>query len=226
MSGKKPIRNGLSEREKFVLTAAAIQGIENWKYLYCMSRDCQFISPDAAPKAYNTYASRWKAHVTVADYFRGEVAKWSALRQRIIDDGITNWLAHYGIRREDIEQMLQGKEANGKCVEGNECNNSVTKDCNNTVTKVVENEGLGKNRAKQELGDIDYTDAEQLLAALSRLANDAKDSAELLDTIKVLAQLLKARPQKEEDDIARFYAPLKCGECELYLHQKQKLTGK
>ena len=72
---------------------------------------------------------------------------------------------------------------------------------------------------------VDFSDRSQMMQALNRLAANAKDDKTQIDVFKIIADLqrFKDSAKTNDDDIKRFYMPLKCQECTLYLKQKESI---
>ncbi len=69
----------------------------------------------------------------------------------------------------------------------------------------------------------DFTETKQALNELNRLANlipDAKAKADAITTIQKL--VIQTKTESGEKDLQRFYTPLKCSECAIYLLVKGK----
>lgn len=72
---------------------------------------------------------------------------------------------------------------------------------------------------------VDFSDREEMIKALNKLAANAKDDKAQLDALKIIADLqrFKDSAKTNDDDVKRFYMPLKCQECALYLKQKESV---
>lgn len=68
-----------------------------------------------------------------------------------------------------------------------------------------------------------YAERESMLAELNKIANLARDSREKLDALKIIADLqrFKDTATSEKPEIKRFYMPLRCQNCKLYMAAKQ-----
>lgn len=64
-----------------------------------------------------------------------------------------------------------------------------------------------------------------MMQALNRLAANAKDDKTQIDVFKIIADLQRFKDSAKinDEDIKRFYMPLKCQECALYLKQKESI---
>lgn len=73
-------------------------------------------------------------------------------------------------------------------------------------------------------GLVDYTDPQRQKEKLNEIINEARDSGEALDALKVIIQ-----GQKNDQDAARlnkvqrFYTPMRCHECPLYEEAQKRL---
>lgn len=83
-----------------------------------------------------------------------------------------------------------------------------------------EEEKRGRERLK--VGLIDYTNPENQRQKLNELVNNASNTAESLDALKVIIQGQKAdREGAKEQKQVRAYLPLMCSECPLYEKAKK-----
>lgn len=73
---------------------------------------------------------------------------------------------------------------------------------------------------------VDFSDRGQMMQALNRLAANAKDDKTQIDVFKIIADLQRFKDSAKinDEDIKRFYMPLKCQECALYLKQKENIN--
>lgn len=72
---------------------------------------------------------------------------------------------------------------------------------------------------------VDFSDRIEMIKALNRLAANAKDDKAQLDALKIIADLqrFKDSAKTNDEDVKRFYMPLKCQECAIYLKQKESI---
>lgn len=78
-------------------------------------------------------------------------------------------------------------------------------------------------RRETELAMADYTDPAQQKKKLNEIINEAKDNGEALDALKVIIQGQKNDQESARDkQVQRFYTPLRCYECPLYIEAKDK----
>lgn len=68
----------------------------------------------------------------------------------------------------------------------------------------------------------DYTDPERQKQKLNEIVANAKDNGEALDALKVIIQGQKNDQEAAKDkQVQRFYVPLRCYECPLYMEKKK-----
>lgn len=199
----------LSDREKICITFAALQNVTekkiNWAQIYAQSRNKQF---DELAKNPNVAAvSVWKNSADVKNFFLDSVESIKNFINREIEKAKNKLL-------DEIEQHANTtRDDSGSPGEHSEGN------LNDKL-----NETLSKIRRKNSGIAEDFTERENLITALNDLANNAKDSREKIDTLKIIADLQRFKDQAKQDDneIKRFYMPLKCSECVLYQKAKSK----
>lgn len=122
---------------------------------------------------------------------------------------------------------------------------AITNYFQNKVTNIFSNDGTGEsdqdgNGEKNGNGmaggvapkfglslsnPVDFSDREEMIKALNKLAANAKDDKAQLDALKIIADLQRFKDSAKinDEDIKRFYMPLKCQECALYLKQKESI---
>lgn len=203
----------LSDREKICITFAALQEVTekkiNWAQIYAQSRNKQFDELAKNPNA--AAVSVWKNSADVKNFFLDSVESIKNFINREIEKAKNKIL-------DEIEQQANAtgndRGTPGKYQEGN---------LNDRL-----NETLSKIRRKNSGIAEDFTERENLITALNDLANCAKDSREKIDTLKIIADLQRFKDQARQDDneIKRFYMPLKCSECVLYQKAKAKQAQK
>ena len=78
----------------------------------------------------------------------------------------------------------------------------------------------------EKTGNLDFTDRNTFINFLSDQVNTLGDEDPLKkDYLKMISENLQFKTNafdKAEDDIQRFYTPLHCRECKLYLIQQNK----
>jgi hypothetical protein len=87
-------------------------------------------------------------------------------------------------------------------------------------------EGDNKEHTKNgKRAQIDYTRPENQRTLLNDLINTADDQKDKLDALKTIIQAQKDDKQAAKDNqIQRFYSPLRCSGCPLYQKAKKNLT--
>lgn len=122
---------------------------------------------------------------------------------------------------------------------------AITNYLQNEVTNIFSNDGTGEsdqdgNGEKNGNGmaggvapkfgiglpnSVDFSDRSQMMQALNRLAANAKDDKTQIDVFKIIADLqrFKDSAKTNDKDVKRFYMPLKCQECAIYLKQKESI---
>lgn len=203
----------LSDREKICITFAALQEVTekkiNWAQIYSQSRNKQFDELAKNPNA--AAVSVWKNSADVKNFFSNSVEAIKNFINREIEKAKNKLL-------DEIEQQANAT--------GND--NETPRNCRKDNLNDRLNETLSKIRRKNSGIAEDFTERENLITALNDLANSAKDSREKIDTLKIIADLQRFKDQVKQDDneIKRFYMPLKCSECVLYQKAKAKQQQK
>lgn len=121
---------------------------------------------------------------------------------------------------------------------------AITNYLQNEVTNIFSNDGTGgsdqdgENENENSMAGgvapkfstglanpVDFSDREEMIKALNKLAANAKDDKAQLDALKIIADLqrFKDSAKTNDEDVKRFYMPLKCQECALYLKQKESI---
>lgn len=203
----------LSDREKICITFAALQEVTekkiNWAQIYAQSRNKQFDELAKNPNA--AAVSVWKNSADVKNFFSDSVEAIKNFINREIEKEKNKLL-------DEIEQQANTTGEDGE-TSGDFLGNSPGNRLNETLSKIRrKNSGIAE----------DFTERENLITALNDLANCAKDSREKIDTLKIIADLQRFKDQAKQDDneIKRFYMPLKCSECVLYQKAKAKQEHK
>lgn len=207
----------LSDREKICITFAALQEITekkiNWSQIYAQSRNKQFDELAKNPNA--SKVSIWKNSADVSNFFSSSVEAIKKFITREIEKANTKLL-------DEIEQQANATGYDSGTL-GDFPNDSR---CGRFGDRL--NETLSKIRRKNSGIVEDFTERENLINALNELAINAKDSREKIDTLKIIADLqrFKDLAKQEENEIKRFYMPLKCSDCVLYQKAKAKQEQK
>ena len=203
----------LSDREKICITFAALQEITgkkiNWAQIYAQSRNKQFDELSKNPNA--SKVSIWKNSVNVSNFFSSSVEAIKNFITREIEQAKTKML-------DEIEQQANATGSDSG-TPGDFPKNSPEDRLNETLSKIRrKNSGIVEN----------FTDRENLINALNELANNAKDSREKIDTLKIIADLqrFKDLAKQEDNETKRFYMPLRCSDCILYQKAKAKQEQK
>ena len=203
----------LSDREKICITFAALQEVTekkiNWAQIYAQSRNKQFDELAKNPNA--AAVSVWKNSAEVKNFFLDSVESIKNFINREIEKAKIKLL-------DEIERQANATGGGGE-LSGDFPGNNLGDRLNETLSKIRR-----KNSGIVE----DFTERENLIAALNNLANSAKDSREKIDTLKIIADLqrFKDLAKQEDNEIKRFYMPLKCSECVLYQKAKAKQVQK
>lgn len=211
----------LSDREKICITFAALQEITgkkiNWSQIYAQSRNKQFDELSKNPNA--SKVSIWKNSADVSNFFTSSVES--------INNFITREIEKEKIKLLDEIEQQANATGNDSGTPGDFPNDSLGDRFGDRL-----NETLSKIRRKNSGIVENFTDRENLINALNELANNAKDSREKIDTLKIIADLqrFKDLAKQEENEIKRFYMPLRCSDCILYqkakAKQEQKINNK
>lgn len=203
----------LSDREKICITFAALQEITekkiNWAQIYAQSRNKQFDELAKNPNA--SKVSIWKNSAEVSNFFSSSVES--------INNFITREIEKEKIKLLDEIEQQANATGNDSGTPGDFPKDSLGDRLNETLSKIRR-----KNSGIVE----DFTERENLINALNELAINAKDSREKIDTLKIIADLqrFKDLAKQEDNEIKRFYMPLKCSDCILYQKAKAKQEQK
>lgn len=121
---------------------------------------------------------------------------------------ITNYLQN------DVTNIFDNDGTGGSDQDGNGEKNG-----NGTAGGVAQKIGIGLSNP------VDFSDRIEMIKALNRLAANAKDDKAQLDALKIIADLqrFKDSAKTNDEDVKRFYMPLKCQECAIYLKQKESI---
>lgn len=206
---------GLTEREKIILFAAAVQSLQEkktlWADIYFLSRD-RAADSIAKASASPTSVSTWKNSAKVQNFFQKcttSLKSWiDELKQKAIAEYLQN----------EVTNIFSNDETGGSDQDGNGEKNG-KENGNSLAGGVAPKFGIGL------ANPVDFSDREEMIKALNKLAANAKDDKAQLDALKIIADLqrFKDSAKTNAEDIKRFYMPLKCQECALYLKQKESI---
>ena len=194
----------LTEREKICITFAALQDLQglkiSWPDLYMLSRNkaIDIVSKSRTP----SQASTWKNSAAVQNYFN-EVLE--ALHE-FVDSQKTKAINEYLIKN-----LETGKE--GTNSEAGDLDNSEAGGC------VARNSGSMFDSLK------DFTEKSNMLQALNEIARAATDPKDKLNAFKQISDLqgFKETTGDKDEEIKRYYMPLRCSNCELYKAKSAEL---
>lgn len=186
----------LSDREKICITFAALQDLQglkiSWPDIYMISRNkaIDIVSKSRTP----SQASTWKNSAAVQNYFN-EILE--SLHE-FIDSQKTKAINEYLIKK-----LETGKE-------GENSENGMTND--EAGGCVVKSRGIMFNGLK------DFTEKSNMLQALNEIAGTATDPKDKLNAFKQISDLqgFKETTGDKDEEIKRYYMPLRCSNCELY----------
>lgn len=207
---------GLTEREKIILFSAAVQSLQEkkilWADLYFLSRD-RAADSIAKASASPTSVSTWKNSAKVQNFLQKcttSLMSWiDELKQKAITEYLQNEVTN-----------IFGNDATGGSDQDSEDKKNENENGNSKAGGVALKFGLGLSNP------VDFSDRSQMMQALNRLAANAKDDKTQIDVFKIIADLqrFKDSAKTNDEDIKRFYMPLKCQECALYLKQKENIN--
>lgn len=191
----------LTEREKICITFAALQDLQglkiSWPDLFMLSRNkaIDIVSKSRTP----SQASTWKNSAVVQNFFNKTLEEL----HEFIDSEKTKAINNY---------LLQNLEAGG-----------------GEMKETCEDDGLegrvAKNRGNM-LGTVkDFTDKGNMLRALNEIAGSATDPKDILNAFKQISDLqgFKETTGDKDEEIKRYYMPLRCSNCELYKAKRAEL---
>lgn len=193
----------LTEREKICITFAALQDIQglkiSWPDLFMLSRNkaIDIVSKSRTP----SQASTWKNSAVVQNYFN-EILE--SLHE-FIDSQKTKAINDYLIRN-----LETGKE-------GEKGEKGMTKD---------EAGGCVGDNSGSMFGSLnDFTEKNNMLRALNEIAGTATDPKDKLNAFKQISDLqgFKEMTGDKDEEIKRYYMPLRCSNCELYKAKSAEL---
>lgn len=206
---------GLTEREKIILFAAAVQSLQEkkilWADLYFLSRD-RAADSIAKASASPTSVSTWKNSAKVQNFLQKCMTVLNEWIDELKQKAITNYLHN------EVTNIFGNDGIGGSDQDGNGEKSGKEKG-NSMGGGVAPKFGMGL------ANPVDFSDRSQMMQALNRLAANAKDDKTQIDVFKIIADLqrFKDSAKTNDEDIKRFYMPLKCQECTLYLKQKENI---
>lgn len=205
---------GLTEREKIILFAAAVQSLQQkkipWADLYFLSRD-RAADSIAKVSASPTSVSTWKNSAKVQNFLQKCMT------------GLNEWIDD--LKQKAITDYLRNEATN---IFSNDATGESDQDCEDCDNEKNGGGEVGGVASKFGIGlhnSVDFSDRSQMMQALNRLAANAKDDKTQIDVFKIIADLqrFKDSAKTNDEDVKRFYMPLKCQECALYLKQKENI---
>lgn len=204
----------LNEREKALITIAALQDLQglktDWNEIYLLSRDKPVLKVPQSPNI-KTTASAWTRQAKVQSFYQTERERLNIWISKLVDSETNERIRSYQSQNPRPEDDPEGEN---NADSGNNVNNEG-------------NEGEAKplGLVKYNKNVKNYADRDTAIQALVTIANNAKDDKTKLDTIKAISDLqqFKEQAKKEVNEIKRFYMPLRCSECELYKRQRDIL---
>lgn len=204
----------LTEREKYIVTAAIVLGkdktAEDWEQIFLLSRDG---STKTQRKNGSSQAGSWKSRKPVKAFHTQQIEFLGTLKRDSENEAVKSFLLNKP--KEDISDLWdrlhglakdQDEELNGGYFADDDLN-------------------LELGNIVQRAGEIDFRDREQFLNFLNAEANRLSDQKARLDVLKMLSDLqrMKEAENGKNGEIQRFYTPLQCSECELYLKERAKI---
>ncbi len=193
----------LTEREKAIIIYAIVTDCRDWRKIYMLSREKK-PAADYSEKNIAAAASKWKLSAKVAKFVMEQKAifeaKAAALKAQAVEEAK---------KAGTLNNETGGKEMDDESENFPEYDGRETKE--------------GKGR-KKNANDIDFTNREQLLAFLNQQANTIADAKQKTDYIKMIADLVRMKDADNAAslDIQRFYTPVTCHLCPLYVAAEGK----
>lgn len=191
----------LSDREKICITFAALQDLQglkiSWPDLFMISRNkaIDIVSKSRTP----SQASTWKNSAIVQNFFNKTLEELHEFidseRTKAINDYLIQNLEAGG---REAEEDSEGDERGGR---------------------------VAKNRGNM-LGAVnDFTEKSNMLQALNEIAGTATDPKDILNAFKQISDLqgFKETTGDKDEEIKRYYMPLRCSNCELYKAKSAEL---
>ncbi len=193
----------LTEREKICITFAALQDLQglkiSWPDLFMLSRNkaIDIVSKSRTP----SQASTWKNSAVVQNYFNEVLESLhefiGSQKTKAINDYLIRNL-ETGKEGEKGEKGMMKDEAGGR---------------------------VGKNRGSMFDSLNDFTEKNNMLRALNEIAGTATDPKDKLNAFKQISDLqgFKETTGDKDEEIKRYYMPLRCSNCELYKAKSAEL---
>lgn len=206
----------LTEREKFIVTAAIVLGkdktAEDWEQIFLLSRDG---STKTQRNNGSSQASSWKSRKPVKAFHAQQTEFLGGLKRSYENEAVKSLLLNKS--KEDITDLWD--TLHGLKDDGTRHDNGDGHDGDG------ENFNLGD--IVQRAGEIDFRDREQFLNFLNAEANRLSDQKARLDVLKMLSDLqrMKEAENGKNGEIQRFYTPLQCADCELYRRERAKIES-
>lgn len=188
-------REFLTEREKVCLIYAIrtnnLNTTEDWKKAFILSRQT-LTENHASQSTHKASVSRWKCSDKVKSFVEEETRKWNDLITHIKTEAVADYIRK--IQNED----------------GTDGNKNVTVPSKEQIRNKI-------------VSGVDFQDREQFLEFLNKQANSITDEKERLNYLKLISDLLRLKETdtKSNEEIQRFYTPLQCDSCPMYLKAKQ-----
>ena len=193
----------LTEREKICITFAALQDLQglkiSWPDLYMLSRNkaIDIVSKSRTP----SQASTWKNSAAVQNYFNELLESL----HEFIDSQKTRAINDYLIK--NLETGKEGAKGEDEDLD------------NGMGGRVERNSGSMFDSLK------DFTEKSNMLQALNEIAGTATDPKDKLNAFKQISDLqgFKETTGDKDEEIKRYYMPLRCSNCELYKAKSAEL---
>lgn len=184
----------LSDREKICITFAALQDLQglkiSWPDIYMISRNkaIDIVSKSRTP----SQASTWKNSAIVQNFFNKTLEELHEFINSEKTKAINNYL---------LQNLEAGGRESEEDSEGDERGGRITKNRGNMLGAVN-----------------DFTDKANMLRALNEIAASATDPKDILNAFKQISDLqgFKETTGDKDEEIKRYYMPLRCLNCELY----------
>ena len=190
-------KQDLTEREKAVLIWAIVEDCNDNGKIYLLSRS-KDPSEYANGPTLTTTAARW-------------------MNQYKVQKFVEEQTAIYKLRLDKIKQEARAEALSG--MEQTPPESAPVQDKKSDGAKDKKKDGETKPKEEtQQITNIDFTNIENALQELNRLANQIPDAKSRADAITTIQKLIaQTRPEEDSSkEIQRFYTPLSCKGCVLY----------